>query len=98
MQNAAARMVLGKGKRASAKLALQELHWLNVEARIYFKVLLLVFKVIYRLCSDNLSLTFKGFNGRDDDYRRLETPIFKTVYGKRIYLHSMDHDCGILCL
>ena len=85
VQNAAARLILGKGRRTSARLALKELHWLNVEARIYFKVLLLVFKVIHGICSDNLSLKYKAFSGRESDYLKLETPNFKTKYGKRLF-------------
>ena len=64
MQNSAARLVLGRRRRESARSALRELHWLNVEARIIFKVLLLVFKVIKGQCSDNLSFEFKSFNGQ----------------------------------
>ena len=40
VQNSAARLVLGRRRRDSAWSALPELHWLNVEARIIFKVLL----------------------------------------------------------
>ena len=83
LQNAAARLVLGKRRRESASSALKELHWLNVEARITFKILLLVFKVVRGLC--NLKLTYKTFNGRPDDYLLLETPNFKTKYGRRLF-------------
>ena len=88
VQNAAARLILNKGRRASAKLALKELHWLNVEARIYFKILLLVFKVIHGVCSDNLTLRYKTFSGRESDYLKLETPTFKTKYGKRLFEYN----------
>ena len=50
-QNAAGRLILGKRRRDSARLILRELHWLNVEARITFKILLLVFKVIRGMCN-----------------------------------------------
>ena len=83
LQNAAARLVLGKRRRESASSALTELHWLNVEARITFKILLLVFKVVRGLC--NLKLTYKTFNGRPDDYLLLDTPNFKTKYGRRLF-------------
>ena len=88
MQNSAARLVLGRQRRESARSALRELHWLNVEARIIFKVLLLVFKVIKGQCSDNLSFEFKSFNGRPDDFLLLKTPNYKTKYGRRIFGHS----------
>ena len=88
VQNSAARLVLGRGRRESARSALRELHWLNVEARILFKVLLLVFKAIKGQCSDNLSFEFKNFNGRPDDFLLLKTPNFKTKYGKRVFEFS----------
>ena len=81
VQNSAARLILGIRRRDSAKLALYELHWLNVEARVSFKILLLVFKVVRGMC--NMTLTYKNFNGRPNDYLMLETPTFKTKYGKR---------------
>ena len=83
VQNAAARLILGKRRRDSATAALHELHWLNVEARITFKILLLAYKVIKGQC--NMKLTYKSFNGRPDDYLLLETPHFKTNYGKRLF-------------
>jgi hypothetical protein len=88
LQNAAARLVLGKGRRESARSALRELHWLNIDSRIVFKIILLVFKVIRGLCSDNIKLTFKPFNGRESDFLKLNTPTFKTRYGKRIFEYN----------
>ena len=87
LQNAAARLVLGKGKRYSATSALKKLHWLKVEARITFKVLLIVYKVLNGLCSNNLELQYKKFNGRAEDFPLLETPNFKSSYGKRIFAY-----------
>ena len=86
VQNSAARLILGKRRRDSAKAALHELHWLNVEARVTFKILLLVFKVVRGMC--NMTLAYKNFNGRPDDYLLLETPHFKTKYGKRIFEYN----------
>ena len=88
VQNSAARLVLGKRRRESATLALRELHWLNVEARIVFKILLLVYKVVKGTCSDNLSLKYKQFNGRSNDFLMLETPNFVTKYGKRLFEYN----------
>ena len=87
VQNAAARLILGKRRRDSATLALKELHWLNVDARITFKILLIVFKILHGNCSD-LGLQYKSFNGRPNDYLLLETPNFKTAYGKRIFAYN----------
>ena len=85
VHNAAARLILGRKKRESATEALKMLHWLNVESRITFKILLLVFKVLRGQCSKNLHLQYKSFNGRPDDVLLLETPTYKTSYGKRIF-------------
>ena len=87
VQNAAARLILGKRRRDSATLALKELHWLNVDARITFKILLIVYKILHGNCSD-LGLQYKSFNGRPNDYLLLETPNFKTAYGKRIFAYN----------
>ena len=56
VQNAAARLVLGRRRRDSAKQALKQLHWLNIDARVTFKVLLLVHKCLYGLCPQDLGL------------------------------------------
>ena len=88
MENAAARLVIGKTRRESASSALKILHWLNIEARIMFKVLLLVHKSLRGKCSDNLQLQYKSFNGRSDEYMMLETPNYKTVYGRRLFSYN----------
>ena len=88
VQNAAARLVVGGRRRDSMTAALRKLHWLKVEARVTFKILLLVFKVVKGQCSRNLELNYKMFNGRPDDYLLLETPNFKTSYGKRIFAYN----------
>ena len=44
IQNAAARLILGGQKRDHVTPLLIQLHWLPVEKRIIFKVLLLVYK------------------------------------------------------
>ena len=86
VQNAAAKLVLGKRRRDSATLALRELHWLNIEERIMFKILLLVYKMVRGLFEMNL--TYKSFNGRQVEYLMLETPNFQTKHGKRIFEYN----------
>ena len=88
VQNAAARLVLGIRRRESARAALRELHWLNVESRVVFKIILLVYKVVNGMCSENIKLSFKPFNGRSNDFLLLNTPNFKTKYGKRIFEYN----------
>ena len=88
LHNSAAKLILGRRRRESATAALKELHWLNVDARITFKILLLAHKVIKGKCSANLTLSYKKFNGRSSDYLMLETPTFKTKYGKRLFEYN----------
>ena len=88
VQNSAARLILMRRRRDSATQALRQLHWLNIETRITFKILLLVHKVIREKCSKNLTVTYKTFNGRPDDMLLLETPTYKTKYGKRLFAYN----------
>ena len=88
VQNAAARMVVRKKKRESVKSTLRELHWLPVESRILFKILLLVYKSINGMCSANLRLAYKGHNCRPEDFLLLETYPVKTKYGKRTFRYA----------
>ena len=81
LQNAAARLVTRKRKRESVRMAMRELHWLRVESRIIFKLVLLVHKIVRGKCSKNLKITYKGHNCRPDDFLLLETKKVKTKYG-----------------
>ena len=45
-QNCAARLILGGRKHDHVPPLLKELHWLPVEQRIIFKILLLTFKAL----------------------------------------------------
>ena len=87
VQNAAARLILGGRRRDSASEARKKLHWLSIESRITFKVLLMVHKIINGQIPQNFDLQYKKFNGRPDDFLLLETPNFKTAYGKRIFAY-----------
>ena len=44
----------------------------------------------YSWCTtlQNLGHEYKGFNGRPNDYLLLDTPNFKTGYGKRIFAYN----------
>ena len=85
VQNAAARLVTRKRKRDSVSSILRELHWLNVESRVIFKVILIVYKAIYGMCSENLVVRYKQYNCRSNDFLLLETKVVKTKYGKRTF-------------
>ena len=88
VQNAAARLVTRRRKRDSISGTLANLHWLNVESRIIFKVILLVYKSIHGQCSENLTLSYKQYNCRPDDYLQLELKMVKTKYGRRTFTYA----------
>ena len=90
VQNAAARLVARKRKRDRIFSILRDLHWLKVESRVIFKILLLVYKCINGICSANLSqkLKHKKFNCRPNDYLLLETMKVSTKYGRRTFAYA----------
>ena len=51
----------------------------------YIGVHVLVFKCLNGLSPQEMGLQYKGFNGRPDDFLLLQTPNFRTLYGKRIF-------------
>ena len=55
IQDTTARLITGSKRYEHIKPALRELHWLPVESRIIFKVLLITFKIIHGLCPAYLS-------------------------------------------
>ena len=87
MQNAAARLVCNSGKRISSTNLLSRLHWLEIEKRILFKIILLTHKYIWARCSENLVslIQFKNYNRSADDYLFQETTTYNTKYGKRCF-------------
>ena len=85
VQNAAARLVVQIRKRSPISAVLRDLHWLRVEERIMFKIVLLVHKVVMGQCSDNLQITYKTHNLRPKDVLLLETKKVNTKYGKRTF-------------
>ena len=84
VQNAAARLVVRGRRRTPISDTLRKLHWLRVESRIVYKILLLVFKSLHGQCSKNLGVKFKSFNGRP----LLETKAVNTKYGKRTFSYT----------
>ena len=85
VQNAAARLVVRKGKRHSVTGVLKDLHWLKVESRIMFKIILLVYKCVTGQCSNNLDIKYKSYNCRPHEYLLLETNHVKSKYGRRTF-------------
>ena len=85
VQNAAARLIVRKNKRHSVTNIMKELHWLKIESRIIFKILLLVYKCVLGKCSNNLKIKYKSHNCRPNDYLLLETKRVNTKYGRRTF-------------
>ena len=88
VQNTAARLIVRKRKRESISATIKELHWLRVESRIIFKILLLVYKSINGTSSKNIKLEFKSHNCREEDFLMLKTHFYKTKYGKRTFKYN----------
>ena len=88
VQNAAARLVVRGKKRSSISSTLKKLHWLRVESRIIFKILLLMFKCIHGQCAKIIDIKYKSHNCRPQDYLLLETKQVKTKYGKRAFSYA----------
>ena len=55
VQNAAARLISRRNKRQSVRDVLKDLHWLRVEERIIFKLLVLTFKCFHEIAPESLS-------------------------------------------
>ena len=55
LQNAAARTISKRKKRESVRDVLVSLHWLPVETRIVFKLLVITYKIIHGLAPESLS-------------------------------------------
>ena len=88
VQNAAARLITKKRRRESATTILKELHWLKIESRIMFKILLLVYKRVNGRSPNNLNINYKMHNCRPDDYLLLATKKVNTVYGRRTFEYA----------
>ena len=84
VQNAAMRVIKYKKKRDSVQQYFHELHWLNIDQRISFKILLLVFKCIYGLAPHALA---NCIFIKDPDKLLLEVSTFfsKSKYGNRAF-------------
>ena len=78
IQNAAARVLTNTPWKSHIRPTLQQLHWLPVESRIRFKVLVLTFKAIHgsgpTYLRDHLSLYSPQRTLRSSDANLLEIP------------------------
>jgi hypothetical protein len=84
IQNTAARLILRKSKRDSISSCLKQLHWLNIEQRSAFKLLILVYKCLHDSAPALLScLLTPSSSSRSSS--NLETTFHDTMYGRRAF-------------
>ncbi len=88
LQNGAARVVFGVGRRTEAHPLLNSLHWLSIKKRIVFKMLLYVYKALNNLApqyiSEQLTLYIPSRTLRSaSDKSRLSIPRSRSVAGER---------------
>ena len=92
IQNSAARLVTKTKKRDHITPVLRKLHWLTIDKRIVFKVLIITYKALHGLSPKYISdwLTLKRssriLRSNYQDSLKLETPTFKTKnYGGKAF-------------
>ena len=87
LQNSAAKLISGKRKRDSASEALRELHWLNIDSRIIFTVLLTACKATRKEAPETINLKYDQLSCRMISNIRLETPKRRTATGEHLIVY-----------
>ena len=81
VQNSAARLIMGVSKYEHISPILFQLHWLPVEHRINFKILIIVYKSLHNMApeyiKDMLSIRETNYILRSNARTILSQPIFK---------------------
>ena len=91
LQNRAARLVYHVDRRTSAAPLIRELHWLPVQQRVYFKILVHVYNCLQgsspQYLHDLICLYTPGHAGlrSTHDSTRLVTPSTKRAYGDKCF-------------
>ena len=92
VQNSCARSILCRGKREHVTPMLRELHWLPIESRIRYKVLLLAFKCQHGLAPEYLSELLTVYSPprslRSSAQLQLVQPTARTKTGERAFSHA----------
>ena len=87
VQNASARMITATGRREHISPVIRSLHWLPVESRIRYKVLVHTYKAIHdqspTYIQDMLAAQLSSRQLRSSDQQRLVVKRTKTAYGSR---------------
>ena len=82
MQNAVARLIYKLPKCSSVKQEIRKLHWLRVDQRIVYKILLIVYKHYNGISPDYLNNLLKT---TDVETNKLETTYYDSRYGRRAF-------------
>lgn len=90
LQNSAARLVTRSKAREHITPILQQLHWLPVEYRIIFKLLLITFKIVNHCAPEYLTILLQSYSPgrtlRSSSQNQLDIPrSFTTTYGDRAF-------------
>ena len=82
MQNTAARLIYKLTKYSSVSHAIRELHWLRVDQRIVYKILLIVYKYFSCISPGYLNNLLEIVNV---ETRTLKLKYYTTKYGRRSF-------------
>ena len=82
VQNAAARLIYKLPKRSSVNQEIRKLHWLRVDQRIVYKILLIVYKHYNGISPDYLNNLLKT---TDVETKKLETTYYDSRYARRAF-------------
>ena len=85
VQNRACRIILGLKKREPVTEHLKSLHWLKVQERIEFKIILLVYKALNGAAPTYLSELLRYNNLSGSRTPSLQSVIAKTSKGERSF-------------
>jgi len=95
LQNRAARIVLGAGRRVAVEPLLRELHWLPVCKRIQFKIAILTFKTVTTrqpsYLSDLLVPYVPTRRLRSSENNFLVVPRVDSVFQSRAFSYAAPH-------
>ena len=95
IQNSAARMITGTRKYDSITPVLKHLHWLPMNERIEFKVLVMVFKALHGSAPSYIQELIKPYTPRrtlrSASSRTVEVPVTRTSYGDRSFSKAGAH-------
>ena len=84
VQNAAARLIYQVNRRTSISPIIFKLHWLRIESRIIFKIIILTHKFIWGFSSLNFDISYK-VHTRSDDHLLLQVIPSTSKYIERSF-------------